>query len=598
MQTKWNLALLLPNEDEETLKKMQKKIKMKKDEFVKKWKNNNSYLSDPAKLTEALHDYENWSREYAGGGAMGYYFHLKSTLDENDPNIKAQDALITEFAKEIANEMMFFTHRLAQVDTKTQQEFLTYPQLAEYKHFLEKLFAEARYLLSEKEEQILLLKSDPAYGNWTRMTSGFLSKEEGEVLNQKGESEIKNFSEIMSLMDSQDKQVRDSAAKAFNSIMTKYAEVAENELNSILQNKKIDDMLRKINRPDLTRHIADDIDSTVVDTLLTTVEKMNSVSHRYYALKAKLMGVPKLAYHERNVPYGAVESEYPFEDSVELVFNVFTKLDPEFATIFQGFLNNGQIDVFPKKGKRSGAFCSGFLISHPTYILLNHTDKLKDVLTLAHELGHGINNELIKQKQNAINYDTPTSTAEVASTFMEDFVFEELLSKANEKEQLSLLMSKLNDEISTVFRQVACYRFEQSLHKALREKGYLSKEHIGELFQKAMISYMGDAVEQSEGSQNWWVYWSHIRYFFYVYSYASGLLISKSLQNQVKKNPSFIQNVKGFLSTGTALSPKDIFAKLDIDITSESFWMQGIEEIDQLLKKTEELARKITSNQS
>ncbi len=593
MHTQWNLKLLLPDEKQETIEKIKQQILSKKNDFVDKWKGNESYLSDPVQLTEAMHDYEEWCREYAGGGAMGYYFHLQSSLDENNPDIKAKDALITEFAKDIANEMMFFTHRLAQIPQQKQQEFLSYPQLEKYRHFLEKLFAEAKYLLSEKEEQILLLKSDPAYGNWTRMTSGFLSKEEREVVNEQGTSELKNFSEIMSLMDSQNKMVRDSAASAFNEIMAQYVEVAENELNSILQNKKIDDSLRKIDRPDLARHIADDIDSRVVDTLLTTVEKMNSVSHRYYALKARLMGVPKLAYHERNVPYGAIESEHTYDNSVQLVQTVFAKLDPEFKTIFQGFLDNGQIDVFPMKGKRSGAFCAGFLISHPTYILLNHTNKLKDVLTLAHELGHGINNELIKQKQNAVNYDTPTSTAEVASTFMEDFVFEELLSKADEKEQLSLLMSKLNDEISTVFRQVACYRFEQSLHRTLRETGYISKDQIGKLFQQSMSSYMGDAVEQSEGSQNWWVYWSHIRYFFYVYSYASGLLISKSLQNQVKKDSSFIQEVKGFLSTGTSLSPKDIFAKLNIDITSESFWMQGIEEIDQLLKKTEELAKKV-----
>ena len=154
-------------------------------------------------------------------------------------------------------------------------------------------------------------------------------------------------------------------------------------------------------------------------------------------------------------------------------------------------------------------------------------------------------------------------------------------------------MTKLNSDVSTVFRQVACYKFEQDLHKDFREKGYLSKEEIGSLFQKNMAAYMGDAVEQSEGSENWWVYWSHIRRFFYVYSYASGLLISKSLQKSVRDNPEFINEVKEFLSTGLSDSPNNIFEKCRIDIADKSFWNTGINEVEELLDETEKLAKKL-----
>jgi oligoendopeptidase F len=232
-------------------------------------------------------------------------------------------------------------------------------------------------------------------------------------------------------------------------------------------------------------------------------------------------------------------------------------------------------------------------MSQPTYIFLNHTDKLRDVLTLAHELGHGINNELMREKQNALNFGTPTSTAEVASTFMEDFVLQEILKGAGDEQRLAIMVMKLNDDISTIFRQVACYTFEQELHSAFRQKGYLSKEEIGKIFRKHMSAYMGDSVEQSKGSENWWVYWSHIRYFFYVYSYASGLLISKSLQYSVKKNPGFINNVKEFLSAGLSDSPKNIFRKLGIDITDITFWDKGLNEMESLLEETTVLARKL-----
>src|SRR3990172_2011652 len=269
---------------------------------------------------------------------------------------------------------------------------------------------------------------------------------------------------------------------------------------------------------------------------------------------------------------------YPYGKSIRIIYQVFNRLDGKFTDVFTEFIKNSQFDVYPRKGKGSGAFCVHHLISQPTFILLNHTDKLRDVLTLAHELGHGINNELIREKQNALNFGTPTSTAEVASTFMEDFVLQEVLRGSDDEGKLSIMVPKLNDEVSTIFRQVACYTLEQELHHEFREKGYLSKKEIGKIFQKHMSAYMGDAVEQSRGSENWWVYWSHIRYFFYVYSYASGLLISKSLQNAVKENPAFITKVKDFLSAGLSDSPKNIFGNLGIDIADKTFWDKGLDE--------------------
>ena len=254
---------------------------------------------------------------------------------------------------------------------------------------------------------------------------------------------------------------------------------------------------------------------------------------------------------------------------------------------------SGQIDVFPKKGKRQGAFCTDSLLYQPTYVMLNHTNELKEVLTIAHEMGHAINSELMKKKRNTLSCGMVLSTAEVASTFMEDFVLQEIMKEADDEMKLSLMMSKLNDDVSTVMRQVACYNFEKEMHKKFREKGYLSKEEIGRLFQGNMESYMGDAVEKSEGSENWWVYWSHIRVFFYVYSYASGLLISKAMQSKVRENKDFIKKVKDFLSSGMSKSPKDIFAEMGIDVTKKEFWEQGLGEIENLLNETEALAKKL-----
>ena len=176
---------------------------------------------------------------------------------------------------------------------------------------------------------------------------------------------------------------------------------------------------------------------------------------------------------------------------------------------------------------------------------------------------------------------------------MEDFVLQELLHEADDELRLSLLMMKVGDDISGIMRQVACYRFEKTLHQEFRKKSHLTKEEIGAIFRNNMEAYMGPGVEQSPGSENWWVFWSHIRSFFYVYSYASGLLISKSLQRSVRADPKFIEKVKEFLSAGTSDSPLNIFKKLGIDITDEKFWDLGLQEIEQTLSETEALAKKL-----
>ncbi|HUJ18402.1 MAG TPA: M3 family oligoendopeptidase [Nitrospirota bacterium] len=592
-QTSWNLKTLFRGDNDPRRDEQRKVLEQKAYAFINAWKDRDDYLTAPDVLRQALDEYEVWKRSWGTDGNEGYYFWLRTQQDQNDPKLKAAFNKIEEFSKKIENDSQFFHLRVARIRPEDQQRFLEYGPLKKYRHFLERVFAEARYHLSEPEEKILNLKSATSYANWTKMTAGFLAKEERVVALDDGSRASRPFSEIVGLMNSGNRKVRDTAAAAFNSILSRHADVAEAELNSVLQNKKIDDELRGTPRPDTLRHLADDIESDVVDALVGSVAGRFSIPARYYELKAQLLNVKKLRYHERNVEFGAVAKHYPYGRSVNLVHQVMGKLDPQFAAIFSGFVRNGQIDAYPKKGKDSGAFCIHHLMVQPTYILLNHTGKMHDVLTIAHELGHGINNELIREKQHALDFGTPTSTAEVASTFMEDFVLEELLHKADDEQRLAIMMQKLNDDVSSIFRQVACYRFEQELHQEFRKTGYLPRERIGGLFTKHMAVYMGSAVEQSEGSGNWWVYWSHIRYFFYVYSYASGLLISKSLQSGVKQDPAFINKVKEFLAAGLSDSPRNIFARLGIDISDRTFWNRGLDEVERLLNETTELAERL-----
>lgn len=589
----WDLSPLFKSEEDPQLQTYIETVNTETHKFIDKWKNNQEYLNNPEVMCEAIEDYENWAQNYGIYNKLGYYLGLRSAQDEENPKIKAKYNKYIEIATELGNKMRFFEHNIAMIPAKDQKKFLEAKKLQKYKNFLQDNFDNAKHLLSEAEENLLSLKAPTSYSNWVQMTSEFLSKEEAKIKNKNNESSKYSFSEILGLLDRDDKVLRDNAAKILNKIFKKHLKTAEHEINSILQDKKVNDQLRKYKTPDESRLFGDNIEKKVIDTLIKAVSENYQISQNYYKLKAKLLGVDKLKYHERIVPIGELKTKYPYEDAIKIVDSSLLKLDKEFSEIFNSYMKNNQFDVFPRKNKTGGAFCASDTKIQPTYILLNHTDSVNDLLTIAHETGHGINNEFIKKSQSELYFGNSMAIAEVSSTFMEDFVVQELLEKSDKEEQFSLMIMKLDSEIATIFRQIACYQFELELHTTFREKGYLTKEEIGEIFQKHMSAYMGDFVEQSEGSENWWIYWSHIRNYFYVYSYASGLLISKSMQRSYKENNKFIEKVKYLLSAGTSDTPKNIFANIGIDITKKDFWLKGLKEINDLLNQTEKLAKEL-----
>ncbi len=584
METEWNFELL--EKKDFSLQEIENNI----DNFVKKWKGINFEEAEPKEIKSALDEFEKILREHGTSGNKGYLIYLKIYQNQNDPEIKKEFNKIEEFSNRMSNKLEFFKLNLSKISREKQKEFLESDLLSDYKHFLEKVFKRGEYYLTDLEENILTLKSPVAYENWVKMLSGFLSEEDGEIIIDNKKSK-KNFSEILELMSHKNKNTRDSAAQEFNKILEKHAKLAEIEINSVLQDKKINNDLRGFERADKSRHLEDDIETEMVDELIYAVKKRAEISKKYYELKAKLLGVKKLGYHERNVPYGKIELGKNYEQAVKFILDIFKEIDKEFYDIALRILEEGRIDAFPKKSKASGAYCFHSLVSQPTYVLLNHQENLRSLTTLAHELGHAVNNELMK-KQNALNFGSPKSTAEVASTFFEDFVLERIIQDSDEETKLAILMQKLNQDVASINRQISCYTFEQELHKEFRKQGYLSKEQIGEIFSKHMQDYMGDFVEHPEESKNWWIYWSHIRTYFYVYSYASGLLISKALQNKFKQDKNFILKIKEILSAGTSKSPREIFEKVGLRLDS-GLWNDGLEKMEKTLKQAEELAKRL-----
>lgn len=592
-QTTWNLKPLFKSDDDPAMADARKTVESESYKFINKWKDRKDYLNDPAVLKEALDEYEVWLRNYGTDGKEANYFQLRTSQDQNSPKLKAKFNQIQEFSNKIFNNIQFFPLRLARIDKDAQKKFLDFPGLRDYRHFLERIFAESKYLLSEPEEKIMNLKSMPAYVNWVNMAESFLVREEREVLGSDGKKAKKNFSEIMSLTNDKKKRVRDIAAASINDIFWKNGDVMEAEMNSIMADKKINDELRGYARPDMARHLGDDVSSNVADALVDAAKERFGVSRKYYKLKAKLFKVKKLKFYEANVEYGHVDKKYSYQEAVEFTSSVFQKADKEFNDIFGAFIANGQVDVFPRKGKSGGGFCSQHLMTQPTYILMNFTGRMHDVFTLTHEAGHGINNELMKKKQNSLNFGVSAFSAEIASKFMENLAFYEMLEKTEGEERLAVMMMILNDDISHIFSSSARNLFEREMHEEFRRKGYLPKEEIGRLYKKHGQDYKGSAVDQGKGSENWWMHITHFRVFFYNYQYATGTLIAKFFAKSVRKDPKYIEKVKEFLASGTYDSPKNTFLKLGIDIESKEFWNKGIDEVEELLKEAEKLAKKL-----
>ncbi|MCK9415179.1 MAG: M3 family oligoendopeptidase [Candidatus Dojkabacteria bacterium] len=573
----WNLELLYKSLQDTQIEKDVKLSESAVKGFVEKWQKDSGYLKDSKILRIALYEYEKLNSEYGILTKPYYYTLLRKEIDLNNKELKARLNKLNHKATKLANEIQFFEINLSKIPKAKQKEFINSSDLKDYKHYLEMLFANAKYILTDKEERIFNLTSKTSFGNWVNMIEELLSKQSATIIDEDSKEKTVSYNEISKYLNSTNKKVRDSAAKKFNEINKKYIEIAEYEINSILESKQVSDDYRGIKRVDLPRHLGDDMDSEVVDSLVDVVSKNFNISKEYYKKKAKMLGQETLGYHERNVPVGEIDNKYDFRKGLDLVKRVFSNLDNEFGDIVEKFDRNGQYDVFPKANKTGGAYCISVNRNLPTYILLNHNDKLNDVLTIAHESGHGIHSELVKC-QNSLNDSYSTAIAEVASTFFEDFVLEEVLKDVKDKKLREvILMEKRDEGISTIFRQIAFYNFEMELHTTFRKEGYLSHSEISDIFIKHMRAYLGDSVDVDDGMRYGWLYVSHFRRPFYVYTYASGLLISKYLQKKVREDKEFIKMIKGLLRAGSSKSVKSIFMDMGIDISKKDFWVEGIQ---------------------
>lgn len=574
IKTQWNLDLLEPNNFEKFRKIIQDKV----ESFESKWIKQKNFTKDPKKLKLALDDYEGLLH-YIYPSNEQTYFMLSESIDLQNQEIKAKLKLASDFIEKISIKLQPFWNLISKIPKKYQTNLLNSSELKKYKTSLQQRFRNAKYLLSNKEERVITKLSDYAYSGWDRMVESLVNSEKVVLKTNKQKVSI---SELSKYFEDKDQKTREAAAIAQNQIVSKFEPVAEHEMNNILGFRKSIDELRKTKRRDEMRHVQDGVDSQIIDQMLEVVRNNIQIPQKYYSWKKKKLGLEKMYYFDRKASLETKDKNISFEEAYELTKNFFNNIDKELGNIFENFFTNGQVDVFPKAGKRSGAFCMTSSYKAPVYILLNFNEKISYLRTIVHEFGHAINSEL-SRRQPPIYFDYGTATAETASTLFEYLLVDFLNKNFGNEYMADISIIAVEDILATVFRQAAFYDFETELHRNYAEKGYLASTEISEMFYKNVYRDFGSEIIFDEYSKNSWIYIGHFRSYFYVYSYVFGCLSSLAISQKYKDGELNINDIKTFLGLGNSKTPKEMFATIGIDISKRSFWENGVKRISEMV---------------
>lgn len=562
----WELGGIYESEKDFRLEKDVAKIERAYKKFARDHKG--SDLSSADVLLRVIRDYE---KLYQLPKPLSYLFLLKS-LDSHNKEIDARIAFFHEKIVRASNEILFFELDLARLERTSQEKLLHDNKLREYHYFLSRIFLSAEHLLSEQEEALFRSLDLPSESMWIDLTERLVSGEEVML-----EGKNVPLSEAMNRVSSLTTKDRRTLHREIMQKLALHAEVAEAEMNAVLTKKKISDSLRGYKKPYAETLLDFETTEKELRALRSAVNENVSISHEFYELKKELLRLKQLTYADRNAELGKIKTSFDFNDSKEILKEVFSSLHPRFGEILNTMLIEGQIDVFPRRGKSSGAFCYG-TTDFPTFVLLNHVNTYDSLSTFAHEMGHAIHSELSKQ-QLPLYERYSTATAEFASTLFEDLVFDAVFDRFKESEQKTLLHNRINRDISTIFRQMAFFEFEVELHDEVKARGYVPKERIKGLLNKHTSSYLGSAVEMEETDGNFFVTLSHIRRFFYVYSYAYGSIMSRVVSRSIKSDPGLVEGVIDLLSRGGSESPKDLFRSMGIDTEKKKTYVDGLKTI-------------------
>jgi oligoendopeptidase F len=520
-------------------------------------------------------------------GRAGSYASLRFATDTADPERGALLQRVQEGATAIETKLLFFELEWAALDDDHAEELLRSPGLDFSRHHLRSARRYRPHLLSEPEEKVLAEKSISSQSSWARLFGELVSALRVPLDDQELTLDV-----ALSRLQSQERDVRRQAAEAVSGALAPGLRTRGFIYNTLVFDKSVEDRLRHYPTWLSSRNLSNEASDESVMALIKAVRARYDIPQRWYTLKARLLGIDRLADYDRAAPLLGEEVTYSYGDSRELVLDTYSGFSPEAGRVVRRFFDEHWIDAPPRPHKRGGAFCSYTVPSAHPYVLLNFTAQRRDVLTMAHELGHGLHAALA-QPQGIFHQSTPLTLAETASVFGETLVFERLLAEApDDDKRLALLAERIDGAIATVFRQMAMNRFEHLVHTGRRSEGELSVDRLEEIWVETQAELFGDSVDITEGYRTWWSYIPHfINTPGYVYAYAYGLLLALSVYGRYREEgESFVPRYLELLAAGGSRKPEELAEIVGIDLTDPGFWDAGLGLIEAQLREAERLA--------
>ncbi len=521
-------------------------------------------------------------------GRAGSYAGLKFSENTADPAAGALMARAEERGTAINNELIFIELEWAAVPDVRAETLLAHDDLAFCRHYLESARRYRPHLLSEPEERILSDKSLTATNAWVRLFSELTS-----AITVDLDGTTVSLEQGLSQLMSPERDVRRIAAEAVTVGLEPGLRTRAFVFNTLLVDKSIDDRLRSYPSWIASRNLANEASDESVQALVDAVQARSDIPQRWYALKAQLLGLERIADYDRMASVASSDEEFGWDEARALVLDAYSSFSPELASAAERFFAESWIDAPMRPGKRPGAFCAYTVPSHHPYLLLNWTARRRDVLTLAHEMGHGLHAYLARE-QGIFHQTTPLTLAETASVFGETVTFGRLLDATDDPAaRLALLAESLEGQIATVFRQVAMNRFEDRVHTQRRDDGELSVEQFNVAWEETQAVMLGDAVEITEGYRTWW---SYIPHFMgtpgYVYAYAYGQLLALSVYRAYEqRGDEFVPRYLELLAAGGSRSPEELGQMVGLDLADPGFWSGGLAIVAEQLEAAEAAAK-------
>jgi oligoendopeptidase F len=588
----WNLNDLYESKSSAAFEKDWKWTKSASEKFEARWKGklqDATHKSGDDALGAAIREYEQIEEVMGRMASFAGLMYFSNTLDADNAKFYGDmQAHITDASA----HLIFFTLELNRIDEKDiangiQNDALT----AHYKSWILDLRKDKPHQLDENVEQLFHEKSITGHGAWNRLFDETMADLRFTI-----DGEERPLEATLNLLQEADPAIRERAAKALVETFSGNLRIFTLITNTLAKDKEISDRWRDFDDIADSRHLANRVEREVVDALMTSVKNAYPrLSHRYYQLKAKWLGVKELNYWDRNAPLPETpKSLVSWDDAKQIVLSAYNDFAPEMAETARDFFDKGWIDAANREGKAPGAFAHPTVPSAHPYVLINYMGKARDVMTLAHELGHGVH-QVLAGNQGALMASTPLTLAETASVFGEMLTFRAILNKTEDaRERKAILAQKVEDMINTVVRQIAFYDFERKLHTA-RRQGELTSDQIGELWMSVQAESLGPAIKLDDGYKTFWTYIPHfIHSPFYVYAYAFGDCLVNSLYAVYQNaDDDFQERYFDMLKAGGTKHHSELLAPFGLDATQPDFWDKGLSMIEGLINELEELDKQL-----